>query len=614
MRHPRLLAALPVWLLILLILLISAVFSLDVLRASPGPHVALALALAFTSACMRFGLWGLAALLLWRLMARVPLVLRPCALAVHLGATSGLALAVSAAAFALQLLVRPGWLAAVPQGGQLLAGSWAAAALLPEVGTAFVMSLPWDVLISWAALAAVALSHQALRARARAQLALALGAEVDRAHLQALEAQLQPHFLFNALNTVSALLESNPGAARKVLRSLRRLFGRLLATRPGALTRVRDEVALIGHYVAIERARFGQRLQVHLEIDPATAPALIPALLLQPLIENAVRHGASARSGPFRVRLRIHQQGELLHLEVHDDGPGACSATRGTGIGLSNTRARLQARYPTHAFSFTPSAPPWGGAKVSITLPLQSTPPAAKVTAPANAEAETSGAGPHLCAPWRSGWALFTVAMIILNLLWSSARHYAAPTFPAASFWSTFAIGTRGAFAFILLFPLVAATSRLLMGARMHRAVLILAHLLLALGLSGLKACLVALLQHLGGPRVEAGIAALIAARIYSDVLHYAVMAGICHALAHHARARAASQRAARLEAELTAARLGALRLRLDPTWLQGSLAAIEPLVGRAPEHAERRVAALGDRLRQLLAPGAGALPLGGLT
>jgi hypothetical protein len=192
--------------------------------------------------------------------------------------------------------------------------------------------------------------------------------------------------------------------------------------------------------------------------------------------------------------------------------------------------------------------------------------------------------------------------MAVLNVVWCCARHYASAPGEGPGFATTLALGSRGALAWVLLFPTVAGTSHLLMRARLPGPVRVLVHALLALALATLKALLIGVLQRLGGPRVDAPLLALVGARIYSDLLHYAVMVGICHALCHHARAQAHTARAARLEAQLTAARLGALRLRLQPTWLLGSLAALEPMVRQSPAQAEQQVAALADRLRALLA------------
>lgn len=178
------------------------------------------------------------------------------------------------------------------------------------------------------------------RARERERQAGELAVHLAQARLEALRMQLQPHFLFNALNGIAALIHSDPERADEMTTALADF---LRHTLHGA---ARDEVPLIEEleytkrYLAIEQARFGDRLQCQIEAPPETYGALVPMLLLQPLIENVVRHGVSLSSGAVRVRVRVAKDKDRLRIVLHDNGAGP-EAGAAEGIGLANTRARL---------------------------------------------------------------------------------------------------------------------------------------------------------------------------------------------------------------------------------------------------------------------------------
>ncbi|HTV24993.1 MAG TPA: histidine kinase, partial [Polyangiaceae bacterium] len=211
----------------------------------------------------------------------------------------------------------------------------------------FVAGLHIDLLI-YATLVGVcyAIEHYQ-RYRERELTAVQLQAALAEAELAALKAQLHPHFLFNTLNTVAILMQEDPAAARKMLVSLSDLLRMILKKGRAHEVSLREEVQMLESYLEIERTRFHDRLHVSLNVDESALDARVPELVLQPLVENAIKHGVLPRRSGGRVEINVQKQGSELELEVRDDGPGlsAEAATRGTGVGLSNTRVRLAKLY-----------------------------------------------------------------------------------------------------------------------------------------------------------------------------------------------------------------------------------------------------------------------------
>ncbi|HEY6912185.1 MAG TPA: histidine kinase [Myxococcales bacterium] len=213
-------------------------------------------------------------------------------------------------------------------------------------------------------MAVVALEH-GRRYRFRAAR---LESDLREAKLQALEAQLRPHFLFNALNTISSLVRArqDQAAIRAVAALGDVLRGALRQTE--AEVALRDELLLAERYLDLERARFGEALSFSVDADPGTAAAQVPSLLLQPLVENALKHGREA-DGRAHVSIRVQRSGADLRIEVRDGGSGPIAGAH-DGIGLSNTRARLQHLYGERGrFSLRPA--PGGGALALVELPLR---------------------------------------------------------------------------------------------------------------------------------------------------------------------------------------------------------------------------------------------------
>jgi LytS/YehU family sensor histidine kinase len=189
-----------------------------------------------------------------------------------------------------------------------------------------------------------------MQAKEREKRALTAETYLAEARLSALRMQLQPHFLFNALNSISTLVHTNPAAADDMIANLSTLLRQSLQHMEEQEIPLRHELDFLRSYLDIEQARYGDRLVCEWDISPDTLTAFLPSLLLQPLVENAIRHGLSPLSRRVQVSVRSWIDGEMLHLQVSDDGAGYDAHTqhaseKSTHIGLNNTRARLAALY-----------------------------------------------------------------------------------------------------------------------------------------------------------------------------------------------------------------------------------------------------------------------------
>jgi two-component system, LytTR family, sensor kinase len=190
-----------------------------------------------------------------------------------------------------------------------------------------------------------------------------------QAKLQALQMQLNPHFLFNTLHAISSLMHQDVEAADRMIAHLSDLLRSALENVATQEVQLRQELAFLDSYLEIERTRFGERLTLRKEIDPATLDGLVPNLLLQPLMENAIQHGIEPHARPGIIELRACREHGMLHLQVRDNGSGIQTAQAlQEGIGLSNTRARLQQLYGD-AHRLTLANGPDGGLEVTVRIP-----------------------------------------------------------------------------------------------------------------------------------------------------------------------------------------------------------------------------------------------------
>jgi LytS/YehU family sensor histidine kinase len=196
--------------------------------------------------------------------------------------------------------------------------------------------------------------------------------EIGLAHarLQLLKSQLQPHFLFNTLNAISALVYTNAEAADRTVARLGDLLRLALEDFGVQEAPLARELEVLRSYLDIEQTRLGDRLTVCWDVGPDTTDALVPTFLLQPLVENAIHHGVAPRSDPGRIEISVWRRGGLLHLRVRDDGPGLPAGPISGGVGLANTRARLFHLYGA-AQRLEMGNDPRGGCAVQVTLPFR---------------------------------------------------------------------------------------------------------------------------------------------------------------------------------------------------------------------------------------------------
>jgi two-component system, LytTR family, sensor kinase len=236
----------------------------------------------------------------------------------------------------------------------------------------FFLNFDWEMMTYWALVGVTHALRYHYEAQDRALRASQLETRLVEAQLQTLQRQMQPHFLFNTLNAISALMHRDVEAADQMIARLSDLLRMSLDMVGTQEVSLKEELDFLAKYVEIEQTRFQDRLSVVYEVQPAALDALVPNLLLQPLVENSIKHGIGPRSGPGRVAIRAVRHEHELELEVRDDGVGL-SASRlsdfNRGVGLANTRSRLQHLYGAqHRFEFR--QPAEGGLTVRIVIPL----------------------------------------------------------------------------------------------------------------------------------------------------------------------------------------------------------------------------------------------------
>ena len=198
-----------------------------------------------------------------------------------------------------------------------------------------------------------------------------LEARLAQSQLQVLKMQLHPHFLFNTLNTISVLMAEDPKAANRTLVRLSDLLRMTLDDVGAQVAPLKREMDFLEGYLDIERVRFHDRLEIRVAIEPAAWDAQVPTFLLQPLVENAIRHGTSPHARPGRIEISARREGDTLALEVRDNGGGLNgNGSSPRGVGISTTRARLEQLYgPDHRFEIADA--PEGGVRVRVTLPFR---------------------------------------------------------------------------------------------------------------------------------------------------------------------------------------------------------------------------------------------------
>jgi two-component system LytT family sensor kinase len=192
--------------------------------------------------------------------------------------------------------------------------------------------------------------------------------------LNALRLQLEPHFLFNTLNAISSELAAHPELAREMIEDLGALLRRSLDCQNSMEITLAQELALLDHYLSIQKLRFGDRVDIRIDVEPATLSAMVPSMFLQPLVENAIRHGIEGRLSGGKIVVSARHVDDQLHIKVLDDGVGLPPQWRietSSGLGVRVTRERLQALYADlGGHDFTISRRKRGGTEVEIRIPM----------------------------------------------------------------------------------------------------------------------------------------------------------------------------------------------------------------------------------------------------
>ncbi len=301
--------------------------------------------------------WALLTPLIYRLSRRYSFDVRTWTSTARFHAASVLLFAVSAALATSSL----NWMTHLIRDGVPIT-------FRSEAVSLFLENLPRYCLI--VAVTQAILYYERLQAR-RLQSSQ-LEAQLVQAQLQALKMQLQPHFLFNVLNSIATLSRRDPPAAETMTLQVAELLRLSLQSADLHQVPLRREFEFLDCYLRIQQTRFQDRLSVRFDVDPATLDAAVPPLLLQPLVENAVRHGIGPRPEPGLIAVRAHQRDGWLEVEILDNGVGLATTGNGElkdGVGLKNTRARLCQLYGQN-FEFACENAPEGGCRVRIRLPF----------------------------------------------------------------------------------------------------------------------------------------------------------------------------------------------------------------------------------------------------
>jgi two-component sensor histidine kinase len=232
----------------------------------------------------------------------------------------------------------------------------------------------WNWLIYWLILGAWQAHHYYDRYVASELRLERLERNFSEARLNALRMQLEPHFLFNALNTISSQVERDPKLARRMIEHLGDLLRLSLESKNRQEIALAEEMAFLEHYLAIQKIRFGDNLRIETQIAPEVKYASVPCLFVQPLVENAIRHGISRRASGGTVIVSAQRVGDRLDIRVLDDGvglPAGWTLENSGGVGLSVTRQRVAGLYPDGETCFAVNRRANGGTEVEISLPLR---------------------------------------------------------------------------------------------------------------------------------------------------------------------------------------------------------------------------------------------------
>lgn len=285
-----------------------------------------------------FYLWGMLSPLIFKMARRYELRARfPRNLLIHIGLSIALSFVVLSAASPLVWYFGYVNLARNPT----LAVLWR--------NNAFsIYYFHQGLTIYWTTLVVAHALHYYRGVRQGEARAAQLAAQLAQAQLQALKMQIHPHFLFNTLNSIAALLHQDVEVADRMIARLGDFLRLTLNRSDAETTNFAQELEFLTCYLEIERTRFADRLIVEMEVEPHTLGVIVPNLILQPLVENAIRHGVARKTTGGHITIRACKKGDRFIVQIEDNGPGLRPNSKGTnsGIGLSNTRARLEQHYP----------------------------------------------------------------------------------------------------------------------------------------------------------------------------------------------------------------------------------------------------------------------------
>jgi hypothetical protein len=341
------------------ILTVAAAISCHAFLTEAGSHAPITPSLIYGAVLWLW--WGATAHILWGTSRKWPAVLSLSAKSVVLQIAAGVTITAAHLA-TLQWTVR------------LLVRVW------PDVGSAGYNNLIFfelrrfglDFLIYVLLWTACMVIHMQVTAQRDAWHALELRRQLSAAHLRALQMQLEPHFLFNTLNAITTLVDLGRNAeASETLTHLNSILKATLSRARPEKVSLAAELEIIENYLAIEQVRFADRLRVEIRVDPTALDGLVPCFLLQPLVENAIRHGIAQREEDGLIVTSIERNKGNLYFRVRDNGPGSHGKKQsGHGIGLKNTEERLSHFYQTH-YEMHVLEPESGGFEVAITIPYE---------------------------------------------------------------------------------------------------------------------------------------------------------------------------------------------------------------------------------------------------
>jgi len=444
----------------------------------------------------------------------------------------------------------------------------------------------------------IADTHEAVIRQERRQLTLR--AELAGAQLAYLETQLQPHFLFNSLGAVLELAHESPATAARMIRQLAALL-RFAVHGRGQTVTLAEELDALEPYLEIQRLRFADWLTISRDATPEALRVSVPRMTLQPIVENAIRHGLADRTerGHIAIVASLEDKELCLHVEDNGVGLGESSDIDAWGIGLRNLSGRLRTLYGDEA-TVTLRTARGGGAMTEVRLPADVAPPQ---VAPADEEDDA----PIEVAPLRlpelfrrnalativTGWVLWGLFWVQLNLAWMSifARRPLPWSLPVVADYGT------GVLVWAAITPLMLAAARrnsLLHGRRWWRATL---HLTLACGFALMHVAVWQLLVHSRMP--------LWASQYFETMLWTVMLYAVLLALSSYhefaARRRERETATARLRAEIAEAELTSSSLRFDPENVLARLEVLADVVMRDVSTAERALTQLAHRLRTTL-------------